>query len=299
MKNNQNQLSKNITPESTPRLVTYYNNGNIPLSHAIDLPYTTINLAFLFTSVQEPLTLQLGGGLAYTPTEFSPNTLQTIKALQQAGKKVLISFGGGDMGYSTYKQIVGKETELAEKIATFVDNNGLDGVDIDWEDTAAFAGTAGYNGVTFLIKLTNALRHKLPEGAIITHAPQPPYLQKGIYENGNYVEIMQQVGDKIDWLNIQFYNNPPWSGSPDEIVSSYKTFSALDGCSPQKLLVGLPVTQDDAGSGYIDIKTIIQSICTPLEADYPKTFGGFMNWQFSSDVDGEWAKAIGNALHLK
>jgi chitinase len=283
------------------KLVTYYNSGHIHLSNALDLPYSTINLAFLFTSPTSPMSLQLAGAIACTSTSLSPATIDTIKKLQQAGKKVLISFGGATMDHTTYSQIAGNETQLANSIATFITENSLDGVDIDWEDTIAFSdtATAGYDGVKFLVDFTNALREALPEGAIITHAPQPPYLEVNRYAYGNYVEVMQQVGDKIDWLNVQFYNNLPWSSNPNLIVKYYAEFAALSGCTPEKIVVGLPVNKGDAGSGYINIYTIIQSILSPLESEYPDDFGGFMNWQFSSDAGGVWAKAIGNALQIK
>jgi hypothetical protein len=63
---------------------------------------------------------------------------------------------------------------LAEQIAGYVTANGFSGVDIDYEDDNGFTGV--YDGVTFLIELTNGLTQELPPGQnIITHAPRPPY----------------------------------------------------------------------------------------------------------------------------
>lgn len=70
--------------------------------------------------------------------------------------------------------------------------NNLDGVDIDWEDTAALqAGT----GEAWLITLTKTLRQLLPN-AIITHAPQGPYFMgpSALYPKGGYVAVHQAVG---------------------------------------------------------------------------------------------------------
>ena len=61
-------------------------------------------------------------------------------------------------------------TSCADSLADYVINTGLDGVDIDWEETAAFQNTA-MNGEQWLIDLTNRLRTKLPNH-IITHAPK-------------------------------------------------------------------------------------------------------------------------------
>ncbi len=276
-----------------PQLVTYYNNGRLPLSNAASLPYTTVNLAFLFTEEKTPFDIQLGGAIAAGPSTLTQGAVDAISDMHNAGQRVLISFGGGTMTTAAYKAIAGSEPVLAKNIADFVQRYELDGVDIDWEDTAAFTGQAGYDGVKFLVALTQALRNELPPASLITHAPQPPYMQKGSGMDG-YVDVMAQAGNDIDWLNMQYYNNPPWSSNPSEIVSSYEAFSSLPGMTREKLLVGLPVTSHDAGSGYIPVKEIVTDIMHPIQAQGP--LGGMMNWQFSSDENGEWAKTIGSAL---
>ncbi len=278
------------------RLTTYYNNGRIPLRKAADLPYTDVNLAFIFTTPEAPLTLQLGGAIAATPTMLTNNTKAAIAMLQNNKQKVMISFGGGTIGSATYQQIAGNEAQIAEFLSQFIINNQLDGIDIDWEDTAAFQGVAGYDGIDFLVKLTKELRVRLPSPRyLISHAPQPPYLETNS-SLGGYVEVVKQVGDLIDRLNIQFYNNLPWSANCGLIVSSYQNFAQLEGLSAEKLLVGLPVTQSDAGTGYIPVEKIVSDIIKPLQNQ--GDFGGMMNWQFASNQEGEWANIVGKALGL-
>ncbi|CAM1357690.1 glycoside hydrolase family 18 protein [Tenacibaculum halocynthiae] len=281
------------------KLISYYNNGSIPLEHAVNLPYTDIILSFLYTSESNPLSLQLAGGIAAStsPPELTQTTKNAIAKLKANGQKVLISFGGGEMSSVAYSKIAGHEKELAISIADFIKNNNLDGIDIDFEDTASFMGNANYDGVAFLVNLTQALRSELPSSQyLITHAPQPPYLEIGSGMDG-YVKIMQQVGNSIDWLNVQFYNNPPWSSNPNQIVTSYWQFSKLAGLSPEKIMIGLPVTPRDAGSGYMLIDEIITEVIEPIQQN--GILGGMMNWQFSSDKDGVWAEKIGQALKIK
>ena len=62
-----------------------------------------------------------------------------------------------------------------EQIVSWVGSIDADGVDIDFEDSNAFTGKAGYDGITFLSELTSGLSQALPSGSIITHAPQTPY----------------------------------------------------------------------------------------------------------------------------
>lgn len=278
------------------QLISYYNSGHIALSSAANLPYTTLILAFLFTNENDPLSLQLAGGMAASasPPQLTQHTIDAIATLQANDQKVMISFGGGQMSSKGYAGIVGSEVQMAQSIAAFVKKYNLDGVDLDFEDTQAFMGKATYNGVDLLVNLTKALREELPSPQyLITHAPQPPYLEVGNGMDG-YVTIMEEAGDQIDWLNVQFYNNHPWSANPSEIIKAYHTYSQLKGMTPEKLMVGLPVTTHDAGSGYLPVDQIVTDIIQPIQQD--GVLGGMMNWQFSSDTNGTWGITIGDAL---
>ena len=287
------------------KLVSYYNKCDVSLAKAAELPYTAINLVFLKTVTSdkpEEVKLHLNEAIAANENflELSTEIKNEITKLQEAGKKVLISFGGCTMDFSCYRQLVGKEKELAESIAVFVRENKLDGVDIDYEDTTGFNGTGGYNGVDFLVNLTKSLREELPDPFIISHAPQPTYFEpkKHGFSNGAYLSIMKEVGNLINWLNIQFYNNESWNGNPQEILSSYEQFSNLQGITPEKLLIGLPVKRNDASpESFIPINQIISQIIEPFNSNN-KVLGGIMNCEFSSDVDGMWARSIGAELNL-
>lgn len=276
------------------KTITYYNSGAIPLINASELPYDVVNLAFLSSSSSNPFNLVLSGAIAATDSSFTNSAIEAIKAMQHKGQKVLISFGGGTMDSNAYRSLSEDTARLADSLASFVKNNQLDGVDIDYEDTAAFTGQAGYNGAQFLVSLTQELRKRLPSpDYIISHAPQPPYLEQGGYMAG-YIEVVEQAGQDIDWLNVQFYNNPPWSANPDQIVSSYLNYTKLPNMSPEKVIAGFPVTQNDAGSGYMPVQTIINEVIKPIQQQ--SSLGGIMNWQFSSDHNGDWIKAIAQSL---
>ena len=91
---------------------------------------------------------------------------------------------------------------VATNLAKFVNDYDLDGCDIDYEDNAAME--AG-KGEAWLISFTTKLRSLLPN-KIISHAPQGPYFKNDYYPKGGYVTINQQVGNMIDFYNVQFYN---------------------------------------------------------------------------------------------
>ena len=136
-----------------------------------------------------------------------------LDAYHTDGKKVLVSaFGATEWPTTNGADAV----QTAQDLATFVIDNQLDGVDVDYEDNSAM----NYGeGVNWVIDFTNELRTLLPssQGYIITQAPQAPYFASS-YPQGGYLTIDKEVGYAINWYNVQFYNQ----GS-----SNYNTYETL------------------------------------------------------------------------
>ena len=151
-----------------PRNVIYYNDGSNPISLAgiSGLPYTDIILAFLVPDGN--LNLMGQGGAFDSNGNPNPNDIQT---LQNAGKNVLISVGGDTQYFpsSAWQQYAQDVNGLVEQLVGYVTANGLNGVDIDYEDDNGFTGT--YDGITFLIDLTNGLAQNCRRGR--TSSPMP------------------------------------------------------------------------------------------------------------------------------
>jgi chitinase len=271
---------------SPPRNVIYFSSraNQIPLAGIGDLPYTDVIIAFLVPD--DDLNLHGSGGA------FDENLQSNIQILQNAGKNVLISLGGGkgfpSSAYESYAQNV---NELVEQLVSFVTSNGFNGVDIDYEDDAGFTGT--YDGIEFLIALTNGLAQALPSGQnIITHAPQTPYWDPR-YNNASYAEIWQGAGNQITWINNQFYNNPPWDATPDLKVEWYDKIACITGA--QKLMAGALVAAG-ADEGYITLDQMISQVIMPLKDAWGSEFGGVMGWEFARDQGGTWAEGIWQGL---
>lgn len=274
--------------------------------YKVDQVYTTLNLSF-WTTNSGPVDIALlwYDALKYFgPDTFGSTTAEIQKNLiakyHEGGVKALVScFGGTDFPISAGVDPV----TCGNEIAQFCLDNNLDGVDMDWEDSAAFEN-AKLNGEEWLIKCTQTIREKLPVGKyLLTHAPQAPYFMNNPtrYPNGAYLTVNKEVGDLIDWYNIQFYNQ----GS-----STYDTYETLcvksngwaKGTAVQqiagsvdlnKLVVGKPVTQKDAdNTGYVPVDQLAKIIGELLSSSEWRA--GMMGWQYVSDTDLKWAATFSN-----
>jgi chitinase len=287
-----------------PKLVIYFNSNRVPLAHAAERALTHLNFAFLVPNAANPLVLEISGNITAA-------MLAAIPILQAAGKKVMISFGGGTATPSQYQAMVGNETALAASIADIVRQYGFDGVDIDYEDSNALMHGTPYDGVAFATALTKALFAALQAlggvPKLITHAPQPPYMagpRDGVGWNA-YTRIWNDCLGQIDWLNMQYYNNSGFN-DPDQAIAHYRLLTtgwnavgevpALIGLTPAQLVMGKPVARRDAGSGYLPPDQIARAIVAPLLAQ--PGIGGVMGWQYASDPDGAWSTAMASALGM-
>lgn len=273
--------------------------GVPPYSHTYS--YNTINLSF-WTTNQGPVDAALLWCNAITYVSPQNPWGTTTQEIQQAwislyhqyNVKVLVSaFGATDFPTTQGTDPI----TVAEELAQFCIDNNLDGVDLDWEDNAAMeTGT----GEPWLISCTQKLRELLPSPYIISHAPQAPYFM-GVtkYPNGGYLKINQEVGDDIDFYNIQFYNQDS---------STYDTYDTLFNASngwatntavkqianqsvdKSKLVVGKGVKPDDFfNTGYVPVDDLASYLKQGVDDGYS---AGFMGWQFSSDTTGSWSATL-------
>jgi len=269
--------------------------------------YNVINLAF-WTTGGPVDTAKVWSGLFHYFTKNNDFECTTNKECQkilidkyhEAGMKLLVSaFGETDKPVSQ-----GADAEaVAQELADFVTTNQLDGVDLDFEDKDAME-----NGVAekWLITITKELRKKLGPDAIITHAPQGPYffMGKEKYPGGGYTRVNKEVGDSINWYNIQFYNQDTTRYDTYEELfvkaSGWAGKTAVQelkegGLAMNKIVVGKPITRADAdNTGYIpqsDLVDIFRKAKTNLGWTT-----GFMGWQVGSDKDGKWGSALNDAL---
>ncbi len=281
-----------------PRYVVYYNSDASPLIAATHSDYTHIIVSFVRVGVDSAGQLQL-----LFPTKMD-GQWDSIASLQNQGKKVLISYGGGDAQTSEYNALIGREQEVAKLLAGVVKRYHLNGIDIDFEASEMFhqqrAKGVG-DGRAFLIALNRALREQLPAPHyLLTHAPEPPYLDRE-WHGGPYLDILHHSGAMIDWITIQYYNNPGFNNPISKRATAYSKLVELQGSlgwSSRKLVVGKPIYKADSVNGHLSPNAIIKDIIKPLLKQYGSSFGGLAGWQFSTKTEDHqaWNKHLGKTL---
>ena len=298
-----------------PHNVIYSNgvdsSGNDAFPEIANSDYTDVIVNFLVVDSNCQLT---------SPPYVSPSDMQT---LHNAGKTVLVSFGGADdVNQNTGEdytseayQVCSRNVEnLATQIANLVYANGFDGVDIDFEDNSAFSAGSAYDGVAFLTQLTDDLYSQLSQPRfvrqnIITHAPQTDYwLQNYNYQYPPYAQIYWNTAwstKEIAWFNNQTYNSCLSAGGPgnggvdctaqDKVNNIMKIVNSWQVDS-RRLVVGVPVsycgtTVGDPpqcnGDGYLPWSSgdgnDMDTVILQLQQAYPNQFGGVMGWDFTLD----------------
>jgi len=224
------------TQAGPPHNVIYWDGDETNLQSLVYSFYTDVIVYFVVPD--QNCFLSWEGG--------EPSNLQnSIQTLHNAGKTVLFSFGGSDVQSGQYAACYPFINNLANELSLVMTSNGFDGVDIDFEDTSAFQGQAGYDGVVFLTVLTNSLYKTVPQWSIITHAPQTPYwLQNYIYNSPPYdLVFLNTGGSEIKWFNNQTYNNC-YSGGTDctatDKIGNYEYIVNQFGVPPIRLLWAYP-----------------------------------------------------------
>jgi chitinase len=297
--------------QGAPHNVIYSNGydtyGNDAFPEIANSDYTDVIVNFITVDAS------VNSNCQFTSQPYiSPSDMQT---LHNAGKTVLVSFGGADNvnqntgeDYTSeaYQACSGNVDNLASQIANFVYANGFNGVDIDFEDYSAFNAGGAYDGVVFLTELTDDLYYQLSQAPffeqnIITHAPQTAYwLDDYNYPYPPYAQIFWNSGSEIAWFNNQTYNNCLNGGNTDctatDKINNYANIVDSVQIPSIKLVMGVPVsycgtTAGDppmcTGDGYIpwssqdgnDMGTVISQ----LQNTFPDSFGGIMGWDFTLD----------------
>lgn len=256
---------------------------------------TYLNLSFLNPNAEGDLV-----GLNDFDIEYA------VKNVHEQDVKVFISLAGGLLDQSTlgywnkYLQ-PSNRASFVRKIAEFVVDNNIDGVDVDIENT--LLKVVGDLYEPFVVELREAL-HSYGKG--ITAAMYPTSLHKAVTD---------RAIEAFDFINVMVYNlrglwnlNNPGPHSPYSFVNdAYIFWNARKGVSQDKLVLGIPfygwdfirkkswryseIVSMDPDNAYSDnveqiyyngIPTIMKKI-----GFAKRSFSGVMFWQLRQDTTDE------------
>ncbi|OBZ74820.1 Endochitinase 3 [Grifola frondosa] len=185
-------------------------------------------------------------------------------------------------------------TSTANTMAQFVLNNGLDGIDVDYEDLDAMNAKNGA-AEAWLTTFTQTLRTQLPKGQfILTHAPLAPWFSTAYPQA--YHTVDKNVGSLIDWYNIQFYDqgateytdcNGLLTTSGGQFPSSSVFEIANQGIPLSRLVIGKLGSTADGSSGFMDPQTLGTCVAQAKSQGWS---AGVMAFQFPH-ADTNWITA--------
>ncbi|KAJ3560713.1 hypothetical protein NP233_g10657 [Leucocoprinus birnbaumii] len=282
--------AKNAVP-SAPRFVIYSDKfvsgetGPPPVSMVKG--YNVFALSFLLT--------EGAFDKAAEWTQLTAAQRSSVKSqYAAAGISLIVSlFGATDAPTSTGADPIA----TANTMAAWVKQFNLDGVDVDYEDFNAINAGDG-RGEQWLISFTRQLRAQLPQGSfILTHAPVAPWFSPNKFGGGAYLTVNSQVGNLIDWYNVQFYNQGTneYTDCNGLLTTSSNTWPqsalfqiAASGVPLSKLVIGKPATAGDASNGFMSTSTLASC------AQQAKNRGwsaGVMVWEFP-DAAASWIQQV-------
>ena len=243
--------------------------------------YNIVNLAFLttFGNGQTPV-LNLAGHCNPVANQCT-SLSDEIKACQSQGIKVLLSLGGGAGSYSL------SSADDAKNVAQYLWDNYLggqsgsrplgdavlDGIDFDIET----------GGGQFYDELAKAIKAR-GSNVVLTAAPQCPFPDQSLQTAINT--------GLFDYVWVQFYNNPPcqYSGDATNLLNSWN--NNWSNIPAGKVFLGLPASQQAAGSGFIPADVLTSQILPAIKGS-PK-YGGVMLW--SKFYDNGYSSSIKSAV---
>jgi len=210
-------------------------------SRTFNPPYSSANIPFSkITHVNHDGVHIKSDGTLYVPNGFREPQLLTLA--HAANVQVLLLLGG--VG-ATFNSVCGNDTlrgKLVSAVTTFINDNGYDGVDVDWEFPAAANRES-------MVSFMSELRNELPTPRY--------YLSIDIPGWGRDMYDFDSLGKIIDFFNVMTYDYAgPWTydgqlnspifpdpSNPDDRGSVKESIDSLlinETVSPSQINMGTP-----------------------------------------------------------
>ncbi|WP_224368179.1 glycosyl hydrolase family 18 protein [Hyalangium versicolor] len=267
------------------RVIGYFPTWNGTVSAIQYDKLTHINYAFVVPTAQ--------GGLT-GPSSSDSRLLSLVQTAHSRGVKVSIAVGGwndgNDSGFEQLSANASTRTTFINNLVNYVNQAGLDGVDIDWEYPDP--GTSSQNFAALMKELGTALhsRGKLLTAAVVASGSTGGGVPVGTFADVDWLNIMAYDGgyphstynyavQSLDyWLGRGLPKSKavlgvPFYGRSPSAYVGYAALVARDSQAPYKDIVG--------DVYYNGIATIQAKSQLALQRG-----GGVMIWDISDDATG-------------
>ncbi|KAJ3247252.1 Chitinase 1 [Chytriomyces hyalinus] len=213
---------------------------------------------------------------------------QQIRQCQNLGVKIVLALGGADGDHTV---LSGMGTAFAETLHNsffggsstdrpFGSDVILDGIDWDIEDARSDPNE--------MVKVNQYLAGRNP-GILVTAAPQC------IFPDVNLGPAFVLPNAGFSFLNMQFYNNPSCQLNGNFNFDVWVSQIAIPYNIP--IAIGVPGSQQSAGSGFVSAATIKSAMDTILASSTLSPWlYGVMTWDASSTSASGLAQGIRSAL---
>ncbi|NHA04636.1 hypothetical protein G7092_12555 [Mucilaginibacter sp. HC2] len=234
----------------------------------------------------------------------NPGKLASMTTLaHNNGIKALIAVGGGGGGdaFHTIVASASLRTAFVNTMVNYVNQNNLDGVDIDWEFPSA--GTEANNFALMMQQLANAMHGigKLTSAAVIS-------------TGATYVTSTTMTS--VDWLNIMDYDDNNFQHSTYQSAVDCLNYWSGRGLALEKTVLGVPFYARDNRGDYItknynDVLALggspnsdtfqnygyngIPTITNKTNLCFTQGVGGMMIWELAGDATG--ANSLLSTIH--
>jgi len=266
----------------------------------------------------------------YTINDFKAD----IKTLQSQGKKVVLSIGGYEGFFSLTSAAA--ESQFVSDIKGFINEYGFDGIDIDLEQSSVSLNSGtdpDFRNPTSpkVVHMISAIRQIVDSygsNFILSWAPETFYMQLGYQfyaglnsgcdaRAGDYLPMINALRDKTTYVHVQLYNSmailaPDGTyynmGSAETTVAMCKMLLQgfnvggrseyfFEPLRPDQVVIGVPSSQNAAGSGQISNAALQQAFDTLL-VNY-SNLRGIMTWSINWDAyQNNNSFAISNGQYL-
>jgi chitinase len=280
-----------------PALVGYWHNWDdisapyIPLDQ-IDSRYNIIDVSF---AIPEPGT---DYQMQFIPDQVSPEVfISQMEALQNEGRKVLISIGGATAPVHLDNEF--ERDQFVLSMGDIIETYGFDGLDIDLEGSSVVT-TGGTienptdASITHLIDGVKQIMYNYylnhNQRLILTMAPETAFVQGGMSSYGGiwggYLPVINALRDSLEIIHVQLYNSGSMYGvdggiynqgtadfiiaMTEALIQGFNTNGGFfTGLPASKIAVGLPACSNAAGGGYTD-PLIVESAINYLRGMGPQ-----------------------------